>query len=891
MRQINLVLTLLIAITVPFIPATLSAQPPNPAPKAAAEAAAGATRRALASNVESPTQLPVTRVALYKNGVGFFEHSGRVNGSQSVTIDFTTAQLNDVLQSLTAIDLNGGRIAGAGYNSTTPLEQQLRALPLALGQDPNPMELYNAIRGSRVSVTGPGVNVSGRLFNIEVKTVPGKDGQPPTEMRVMTVIGEDGGVRTAQLTPATEVRLLDQDLHQDVTRYLQLLAGNRNQELRHLTLQDNGSGARELRVSYISEVPIWKSTYRILFTDPAGADAKATRTATLQGWSVVDNTTGADWINVHLSLIAGAPQSFIQPLSIPYYSHRPQVGMQMEAQTLPQLHQSGESNTGLTGKGAISGTVTDRNGAVIRNARVTATNTETGAQTTRGSSGTGYYSLSPLPPGNYNVEVVAPGFQRLLQQNVRVNSQQNAGVNLKLTVGGESTTVTVTAAPPFLETANATIGGTIENELYANLPLSKNAGPRDTAKFQYTMPGVQEGPPPTSSGGQAQGMYGGSGLQNMNENFIQGIPVSNLARGVAYEEAARNSLLADSTTSAFDDYFEYKIGEPVTIRKNESAMVPILQAKIDAERVTLWGPQHPTPLRALWVTNTSSLTLDRGSFSIVEDGNFGGEGLLDPIHPAEKRLLSYAVDQAVRVSTEPSSESGRVTSVTAAKGVLILHNTAVTAITYVVHNAAPEARTVVIEHPIHQGYELDSADSSATPADGSGTQADSNATPAPKPSESTPTLYRYRVVTDPGATVRLHVAERCPTTMSYQLTNSNDSQFAFIMDQTNRNPKVEAALQPILDARRRAADAQVALDAVNARLTDLRSDEERQRDNVTALASADKSSRERFVHDLNATEDQIAVAQKELIAAQTTLQSAMDDLAGKIESLQLDQAL
>ena len=75
------------------------------------------------------TELPITHVSLYKNGVGFFEHSGRVTGDQSVTIDFTSAQLNDVLQSLTAIDLQGGRISGAGYNSTTPLEQQLKTLP------------------------------------------------------------------------------------------------------------------------------------------------------------------------------------------------------------------------------------------------------------------------------------------------------------------------------------------------------------------------------------------------------------------------------------------------------------------------------------------------------------------------------------------------------------------------------------------------------------------------------------------------------------------------------------------------------------------------------------------------------------------------------------------
>src|SRR5580704_4220821 len=218
-------------------------------------------------------QLPVTRVSLYKNGVGFFEHAGRVTGDQSVTIDFTTAQLNDVLQSLTAIDLNGGRIAGAGYNSTTPLEEQLKALPLALGEEPTAVDFYNAIRGARVQVHSASAAITGRLLNIENVESPEKDGQPSGEKRFITVIGDTGEVRTIELTPSTEVQLLDTDLHSDVTRYLQLLASTRNQGLRHLTLQDNGTGARELHVSYISEVPIWKSTYRILFTEPKSPSA------------------------------------------------------------------------------------------------------------------------------------------------------------------------------------------------------------------------------------------------------------------------------------------------------------------------------------------------------------------------------------------------------------------------------------------------------------------------------------------------------------------------------------------------------------------------------------------------------------------------------------------
>ena len=88
--------------------------------------------------------------------------------------------------------------------------------------------------------------------------------------------------------------------------------------------------------------------------------------------------------------------------------------------------------------------------------------------------------------------------------------------------------------------------------------------------------------------------------------------------------------------------------------------MPILQTKLPVERVTLWSAQEPVALRALWITNASDLTLDRGSFAIVENGSFGGEGLLDPIHPGEKRLLSYAADQAVRVTVDHQNDTRTV---------------------------------------------------------------------------------------------------------------------------------------------------------------------------------------------------------------------------------------
>src|SRR5258708_20018204 len=100
-----------------------------------------------------------------------------------------------------------------------------------------------------------------------------------------------------------------------------------------MTISSAGTGERSLFVSYISEVPVWKSTCRILL--PTKADAKPV----LQGWAIVDNTVGEDWTNVELSLVAGAPQSFIQELSRPLYTRRPVVALPQAAMLTPQTHE------------------------------------------------------------------------------------------------------------------------------------------------------------------------------------------------------------------------------------------------------------------------------------------------------------------------------------------------------------------------------------------------------------------------------------------------------------------------------------------------------------------------------------------------------------------------
>jgi len=147
----------------------------------------------------------------------------------------------------------------------------------------------------------------------------------------------------------------------------------------------------------------------------------------------------------------------------------------------------------LAGQGSMQGTVSDSTGAVIPNATVKVTNTATNVSAVQKSSSAGFYNISPLLPGTYTVQVVAQGFKMLMQDNVVVNALQNRAFDPVLSVGAESQTVTVDAAPPVLDTADATLGLTVENETYANLPIQVNGQQRDPTAFGALTPGAQSG--------------------------------------------------------------------------------------------------------------------------------------------------------------------------------------------------------------------------------------------------------------------------------------------------------------------------------------------------------------------------------------------------------------
>jgi hypothetical protein len=752
--------------------------------------------------------LPVRKVVLYKNGIGYFEHAGSVTGNQRVAIDFTSPQLNDVLQSLTVLDEGGGRIGGVNYNSTTPLAEQLKSLSLGLSDDPTSSELFQALRGQRVEVSGfPGGIITGRLMSIESRTEKAGNSDATVDKFYLTLVATSGAVRVIELTPTLSVRPLDAGLQGQLDRYLELLSSTRSTGLRHLTLNALGEGQRQLRVSYISEVPVWKATYRIVFPKAGSSGAG---NAIVQGWAVVDNTVGADWDNVQLSLVAGSPQSFIQPLSQPLYTRRQEIAIATGIETSPQTHEAAEAG----GPGGISGTVTDQSGAVIPGATVLVQTPGGRTVASARTSADGTFNIASVAPGNYNVAVDSRGFQRYQQNNVQISGRNTANLDAQLNVGSTAETVTISAAA-------APIGGPVFR--------SKN-------RFAGAI---------ASGYGSGAGGGLGGGVYRPSDAIEQG----------------------DVSTSAFDDYFEYALTQPVTIHKNESAMVPILQQDLPAEHVSLWSASRRSPLRAVWIENKSKLTLDAGSFSIFENGEFAGEGLLDPIHPGERRLLSYAIDQAVKVNVVGRNSSRRVHHLSMHKGSIVETFMQVEFATYEANNTGDEARTVLIEHPRHAGS--------------NGWELDGNL----KAAETTPNLYRLKLEVPAHSTAKLEVREHGPEYTVVDL-RQQPQQREFLIELLKQVPNAQQQIQPVLDA-------QEAVTSVDEKIAEAKkveetaaADEARDRENVTALKGSEGARR--FVDELNRAEDQLQATRKQLADLKVQRAAASEKLDQAIAGLSYD---
>lgn len=275
--------------------------------------------------------LSVNKIVLYSSGVGYFEHSGTVDGNATVNLVFNAAQINDVLKSLVLRDSTGTALA-VNYPSQDPPERILNSFALDLSGSGGLAALMAQLRGQEMVLLTP-AEVAGRLVGYEPIELHSPEGTNRTQDLMLTLFTASG-LRNIPLSSVSQVQLKDPRLNDELSKALGLLAGLKNEQHKNVTIVFKGTGKRSVTVGYITESPVWKTSYRLDLTGEKPF---------LQGWAIVENTSEVDWNEVSLSLASGRPVSFIQDLYSPLYVERPVYVPEVEAGPAPKINESGRA--------------------------------------------------------------------------------------------------------------------------------------------------------------------------------------------------------------------------------------------------------------------------------------------------------------------------------------------------------------------------------------------------------------------------------------------------------------------------------------------------------------------------------------------------------------------
>lgn len=268
--------------------------------------------------------LPVKRVVLYKHGVAYFERKGAISGSATVHLDFRARDMNDVLKSMTVLDLSGGSISSVSYDSTKPLEKLLEEATIRIPGEGSLSALLGQIKGARVRLRVGTEAVEGAILGLERMQIAAGEGSLE---RPFLVLLTQGAIRSFDLLELRDLTFLDEPVKKDLEFYLATVLSSYKKDSKRVAILTAGEGQRELFVSYVLEAPVWKTSYRILLDEKEAP--------LLQGWALVDNTGDEDWQDVELALIAGLPVSFVHDLYSPRYQRRPVVETRTEAAAAP----------------------------------------------------------------------------------------------------------------------------------------------------------------------------------------------------------------------------------------------------------------------------------------------------------------------------------------------------------------------------------------------------------------------------------------------------------------------------------------------------------------------------------------------------------------------------
>ena len=293
---------------------SMAAWAENPPPSPTAETTSQAT-------------LPLTKIVLYASGVGYFQRDGQIDGRSQVALRFKVDNINDLLKSMIVQDFDGGQVSTVTYDSRDPITRTLKSFAIDLTDNAGLGNLLWQMRGEPVEVATPNP-VQGVILGVETKKERAGDDEV-IDVEYVNLL-TDSGFRSIPLPQVQNLQVTNAQLNTEIRQALAVLATSHDTQKKTVTLVFDGAGRRRVRVAYIMETPVWKTSYRLVLSD--------TEPPFLQGWALVENTTDEDWQDVRLSLISGRPVSFTMDMYEPLYAQRPVVVPEVYAGLRPQVY-------------------------------------------------------------------------------------------------------------------------------------------------------------------------------------------------------------------------------------------------------------------------------------------------------------------------------------------------------------------------------------------------------------------------------------------------------------------------------------------------------------------------------------------------------------------------
>ena len=635
--------------------------------------------------------IPVRQIVLYKSGVGYFERSGDLKAGESARLDFKATDMNDVLKSLTVEDKSGAKITGLRYDSSEPLADKLADFPFHVDGQQSLSGFLDQVKGARVEMKYGAESLSGAVVGARV--IPASDKNAEREQAVLML--DSGELRTIDLSAASSIRFADPKLQSQLRDYLAVLNQARSKDKRSVYIDTPDAQGRHIFASYMIPMPLWKSSYRLIFAQQGEP--------TLEGWAIVDNTTGEDWDQVRLSVVSGRPVSFISRLYDARFLDRPTVDLPDERAQGPVLHE-----------------------------------------------------------GDFN---------RL--------------------------------------------------DTFAQLK-----------KAPAAKPAAQAAPMPRQAFAKgAVGGFGGVAGQAMAEEM----------RGDALSSVAVNTDTRD-----LGDLFEYSFSAPVTVKKNESTMLPFVQQKIGARKLLIYSESYgQNPMSAAELTNSTGKTLDGGPITVFETSSYSGEALMETLRAGDKRLISYAVDLGTRITTQFDSGRDLLREIHVNRGMLTARSAVQETKTYTIRNVDARAKTLMIEHPARQGYKLLNQ----------------------KAAETTSNAYRFELKLAPDSSQKFAVSEERVYENSFEVSSLTPDALWTYTSNKAISEDARKQLKGIADLKTQIGELDEHLQNTQSETKELIEDQGRVRQNLMSL------------NNVSGQQEQVQKYSRQLADQETKLASLRDSLS------------